>query len=326
MLRGTRADQIRVAEAGEWAFMSNEERRAWRANSRLFDTEFEVIDDVAVAVAEERLAGIADLRDAGFVQQRPLWAKISTYRKVSDMSPAEQSMTGKPTGESDNTERDEASVPVPITFKDFSIDRRDLEAARAAGATIETDDVSAATRQVVEALEDNLFNGGGPVVSGSQIAGYTNFADRNTYNPGAGTAWDGLADLTTILDHVLAMMQKAEDVDQGGGPWWLYVPSTYVNTLQNDYNSTAGTSVFERLMQIPGLQKIRFSGKLADKNVILVRAAREVADLVVEQDIDVIDVQDQIQFEVNMKVWAAMAPRLKSDYNGNSGIVHATLQ
>jgi len=320
----TRAQQIRVADAGAWAFMTNEERAAWRRNSRLFEEEFEAIDQTAVSVAEGRLAGIADLRGAGLVVQRPLWAKITTYRKVSDMGPAEQSMSGRSQGEADNTERDQASIPVPITFKDFEIDGRNLEAARAMGATIETDDVSAATRQVVELLEDRLFNGGGPKVSGSRIEGYTSFADRNTYIPGAGSAWDSLVDKGDILGFVLAMFQKLEDVDQGDGTCWLYVPMNYFTTIMDDHNAQAGVSVLDRIMQIPNLGAVRFSSKLADDNAILVRAASEVVDLVVEQDVDVLDMQGDFGMSVGMKVWAAMAPRLKSDYNGNAGIVHAT--
>lgn len=321
------ARQIRQSQAGEWAFMTNAERAERRRNSRLYEEEFEVVDDTAVQVAEERLAAIDDLRSAGFVVERPLWMKQSTYRKVSDMGPAEQSMTGRSTGTADRTERDEASVPVPITFKDFEIDRRDLEAARQTDATIETDDVSAATRQVVELLEDNLINGGGPTLSGNQIEGYTSFGDRNTISKGAGSSWDDLTDLTTILDHVLEMVQAVEDVDQGGGPWWLYIPTEFFTVVSKDHESQAGSlSVLERLQQIPQLQMIRFVDKLAVNNVVLVKGVREVVDLVVASDVDVIDRMTDIDFLIEMKVWAAMAPRLKSDYNGNSGIVHMTLQ
>lgn len=320
------ANVIPPSGAGEWAFESNEARQRRRQNSILFEEELESIDDAVISAAEERLAGIDDLRQAGLVRQEPLWVKQATYRKASDMSPADISMTGRSRGESDKTERDEASVPVPIVFKDHEMDRRELEAKRASGGDLDTMDQEAAGRQVVETLEDLLFNGGGPVIDGNQIEGYTNFADRNTVSKGSGSSWDDLTDLTTILSHVLDMVQAAEDADMGGGPWWLYVPTEFFSVLADDFKSESEAPVINRLREVPGLQAIRFVDKLAVNNVVLVRATSDVVELVVEQDVDNVEVESDIDFLIEMKAWAAMAPQLKSTFSNASGIVHMTLQ
>lgn len=312
--------------AGEWAFENNEARARRRRNSILYEEEIESIDDAVVGAAEERLAGIEDLRQAGLTRQEPLWVKQATYRKQSDMTGAEISMTGRSRGEADRTERDEGSVPVPIVFKDHELDRRDLEASRATGADLDTMDQEAAGRQVIETLEDLLFNGGGPEINGNVIEGYTSFPDRNTISKGAGSSWDDLSDLTTILSHVLEMVQAAEDADMGGGDWWLYVPTEFFTPLADDHDSTAGISVIDRLRQVPGMQAIRFVDFLDVNNVVLTRATSDVVELVVGNDVDNVEVSSDIDFLVEMKAWAAMAPQLKSTYDNQSGIVHMTLQ
>lgn len=312
--------------AGEWAFEDNEARARRRRNSILFEEEIESIDDTVVGAAEERLAGLEDLRQGGLTRQEALWVKQATYRKQSDMTGAEISMTGRSRGEADRTERDEGAVPVPIVFKDHEIDRRDLEASRNTGADLDTMDQQAAGRQVIETLEDLLFNGGGPEINGNVIEGYTNFADRNTVSKGASSSWDDLTDLTKILVHVLDMVQAAEDADMGGGPWWLYVPVEFFSVLADDFKAESDISVIERLRSVPGMQAIRFVDHLAVNNVVLVRATSDVVELVVGNDVDNVEVSSDIDFLVEMKAWAAMAPQLKSTFSNQSGIVHLTLQ
>lgn len=323
-----RARMIPATEAGEWAFMSQEQRRERRRNSRLFEEEFEQIDDRVVQAAEERLAGIDDLRNAGLVRDVPIWVKVHTYRKISEMSAAEQTMTGRARSEADRTERQEASVPLPITFKDFEIERRELEASRQTGADFDDADAAAASRKVVELLEDNLFNGAGHDFAGHTLPGYTTFGDRNTISKAAGSSWDdlSLSNLTTIHSHVLEMAQALEDVDMSGGPLWLYVPTEFFTVLSEDYKSESEDPVIERLRRIPNLERIRFVDRLGVNNVVMVRAVPETVQLVVGNDIDTVDRMTDIDFLIEMKVWAAMAPQLKSDINNNSGIVHLTLQ
>jgi hypothetical protein len=58
--------------------------------------------------------------------------------------------------------------------------------------------------------------------------------------------------------------------------------------------------------------------------VLLVQLTSDVVDLPVGQDITTVEWDTKGGLQMHFKVMAAMAPRMKSDANGNTGIVHYT--
>lgn len=309
---------------------SEAERKVARQNAALTEEEFEQVDETVVQVAEERIPVASGLRDRGLTRDLDgLGVLKSTYRAQSDMSPASRSMTGRAVGEGDRPEVDTRSVPVPLIFKDFDFDLRILEASRRFGESFDDSTVRIATRKVAESIEDLVINGDTNIqVAGDNIPGLTGFADRNTINRGTGTNWDGyaIANRSAIITDVIDGIQAGNDVSYFG-PWWLIVPGEYGMTLEQDYKAESDDTVRDRLMRIDGLESITVADQLPDNNVLLVQPTSDVIDMVVGEDIDTfVEEEDDREMMIEARVFTALAPRLKSDYNNATGITHITLQ
>lgn len=318
------ATTVRRSDAPDWLFASNEAQREMRHNSLLREDEWKSIDDAVIRVAEERLVIVSDLRAAGLVRTLAgLGVLMSEFEKVSDMTAADRTMSGHSKGEEDTPEFDSQSVPIPVIFKNFRIMRRFLEASRMKGQPLDTMATEMATRTVTESLEDMVFNGSTIQLGGNTIPGLLNYADRQPYT--ISTAWDAVTANTTILADVLAMIQLANNVNYYG-PFNLYVPGNWGSVMYDDYDASSGDgrTVIGRLEQIPAIRSVRISDVLTDSNVLLVQMTSNVIDLAVGSDINVVDRQIPDEFMTKMKVFAAMAPRLKSDTNGSTGIVHGS--
>jgi len=76
------------------------------------------------------------------------------------------------------------------------------------------------------------------------------------------------------------------------------------------------------VMEIEGLTAIRSSSKLTGNNVVLVQLTSDVLDLPVGQDLVTVEWDQKGGMETHFKVMAAMSIRIKSDYNGRSGVAH----
>ena len=61
---------------------------------------------------------------------------------------------------------------------------------------------------------------------------------------------------------------------------------------------------------------------MADDNVVLVQATSDVVDAAVAEEGDLIEREVRDEFVILMKYWAAWVPRVKSDFNKRSGIIH----
>ena len=158
---------------------------------------------------------------------------IDQFEQVSEFTAAEQDMDIITEGDEDTASFILNSVPIPITHKSFRVSLRHLEASRTIGAPIDTTNVELATRQVVEKLEDTLFNGGDVVVGGDSIFGYTNHPDRNT---GALTApWTTVATRDILRDVI--NMTNALEADSYFGPYMFYVPIAFLERAQRRLQS-----------------------------------------------------------------------------------------
>jgi uncharacterized linocin/CFP29 family protein len=300
---------------------ANGDVRRMRTNTLLTDDQWKEIDTEVIRAAEERLRIVADMRAGGLVHQLGGFGVLeSEFHRISDMEPAEQSMSGAGAGDRDLPEKEISIVPIPVTFKEWEIELRFLESSRIRGEPIDVTAAGLAGRQVAEKLEDMVFNGGDILLSGNQIYGLTNFPDRATYTSIVDWTTDGGA---TILADVLAMIQLLHDVNYFG-PYDLYVAGNYWLPLQDDFKANSDKTIMQRLLELPDLNAIKVADKLADGNVILLQMTRDVLDLAVAQDIVSVDWEIQGGAIGRFKVMTALAPRLKSDYNGATGICHGS--
>lgn len=292
-----------------------------RTNALLRKDEWKRLDDAVVNIARGRLVGIQDLQSAGLTRDLGgLGVLIAEYEKVGDMEPAEQSLAGVTEGEEDIPDYTLAGVPVPITHKDFRVNIRHLEASRTRGQSIDVTAAEIAARRVAEKLEDTLFNGSDIRIGSSTLPGYTTFTDRIT---GALTAaWSaGATTGQQIVDDVNAMITALE-AKYFTGPFVLYVPTGYLSKLREDYITNYPKTIMQRLLEIDNLQAVRSTIKLTGNNVVMVQLTSDVVDLPVAQDITTVEWDQKGGLQTHFKVMAAMAPRLKSDANGATGIAH----
>lgn len=290
---------------------------ALRTNALLRDTEWQEIDRAVVDVARVQLNGIADLRQYGLVQPLGgLGTILSAYDQLSDMTDANIDMSGVTPGEEDKVEFTQVNVPVPITHKDFRLNIRQLEASRRLGDSLDTTQSQTATRKVVDALENMLFNGWGKKVNTYSIYGYTTHPSRNTGN---GADW---GTITNIYKNVNEMVAAAE-ADGYYGPYGLYVATTQYAEAREVYTDGSGQTAMARCLEsIPQLKFFKPSSKLTAGQATLVTLTKDVVDLAVAQDIVPIEWDAMGGLVQHFKVLCAMVPRIKSDAEGHSGIVH----
>ena len=289
-------------------------------NSTLRKDDHKKMSDKLVQISKEKLNGVQDLIDRGLsVDLGDFGITLFEFEKIGDMTDAEVAMEASTDGQNDRQTFELASVPIPVIFKNFKIGARQLLASKNSGKPLDITQLAAATRNVYDKLEDMLFNGlPSLVVSGSQVYGYTNHPDRNTVTL-AGTGW-GTSTGRDIIGDTKNMIQAMYDAYRDG-PFVMYVAKNVWAELQLDYSNTKGEKSFKtRIEEFAEIEVVKSSGKLADDTVILVQMTDDVVQLAVAKDIDYKQYSDD-GFTTWFKAYMAVAPVLKSDKNGSSGIV-----
>lgn len=299
----------------------------YRQLSTLPDRAWKYIDERMMAVAKAELVGIADLvRNADTnVSFDGTSSSVYLRDRVSEVNEAKMAMSPDTRGESGALLFDEIGVPLPVTYKDFPVEKRQIESARRAGILLRTTLIEESTRAVSRMLEETLFNGN-YTAAGSTIYGYTTFPDRNQFSISTGWA---TATPEEIFDDVNAMINLSMGANHYG-PWVLYIPREYQVRLNEDYivgTVPTGFSILERVLQIPGLTAIRTSRNLANNNVTLVEMTSSTVQLINGLPMQVIDWEPagSPNWRHTWKVVTIMVPFLYSDFNGQCGITHGAV-
>ena len=81
----------------------------------------------------------------------------------------------------------------------------------------------------------------------------------------------------------------------------------------------------ERLLRIDQIQGIKTSEFIPYGTFVMVEMSPSTIQAVNGMDITTIQWQTEGGFEVHFKVMCILLPRMKSDYNGNCGVLHARL-
>ena len=291
-----------------------------RANDLLRKDEWKALDDTVVEVAKRQLGAIDDLRSAGLVRNLgSLGVMFDEYEAVSYIDEAEQSMTGVTDGQRDLATFGLQSVPIPITFRDFQVHLRHLEASRRGGSNIDTTNAALCTRRVMEKLEDMLFNGSTVAPGATSVAGYTTASSRTTGSVTA--AWSG-ATGEQILTDVLAMSSDAED-ENYFGPFMFYANISAIQRTRTDFKANSDKTTLSRLQEVDAFAGIRGSASLTAES-IAVQLTSDVVDLSVGADITTVQWDEMGGMIQNFKVMSAIAPRVKipRSTNAKTGLVH----
>ena len=291
------------------------------ASALLRYDEWKDLDRTVVQAGMQRMVALNDLRSRGLTHQLgSIGQTVSMWETMSDMTEASVAMSAITRGEKDAAQFGTAQVPVPIVFKEFSVELRRLEASRRFGAGIDIVQAEIAGRLVGEKSEKMLFLGAGVQVDGATIYGYTTHPNRNTVT--LTKNWDA-SDKTgaEILVDVQAMLASARS-DRYYGPYMLYIPSAYEGVLDGDYRANDDRTIRQRILALSGIAGIQVSDFLTANNVVLVQLTRDVVDLAIAQDITTVQWSLMGGMQEEFKVMAVWVPRVKSGPGGESGIVH----
>lgn len=284
--------------------------------------EFLMLDEAVIKIAEERLIGVADLMGRGLTTNlsNGLGTTVFQWETQSGMTAAELNMDGVTAGEGDRVTYNLNSMPLPIIHKDFFITRRALEASRTRGEPLDVSNAEAAARQVAELAEDLLFNGASLTFGGGSLQGYRTATNRNTvtltqnWDDSAKTGEEMLADVISMI--------SAANADFMFGPYMLYVPGLYWTQLQEDFKANSDRTILERIRAVAGIIDVKPADALPPNNVLLVQMSTDVVKEVVGLQPTVVQWEAHGGMRINFKVMAIMVPRIASDANSRSGIVH----
>jgi len=294
---------------------------ALRTNATLPKNAWIAIDSTVQEVAGQRLNAIADLQSRGFTRDLGgLGILYDYWQNASDGLTARQDMDGTSTGDENKLDFGETGVPIPITHCDFRIPIRQLAAMERQGTPLDTTMVAQATRKVVEKLEDTLVNGSTVVSGGNSLYGYMTYTNSNALTSLTGN-WTGTP--ANIEKDACKLIASLED-DRHYGPYILYVHANEWNDLRQRDSTAGGISYLQILKDMAGIEDVKPLGVMSANDVILVEMSRETVDLDVGVDIQVVEWPTHGGMQMNFKVMAAMAPRIKADYAGRCGVVYDT--
>jgi hypothetical protein len=294
------------------------------------------IDAVVRETAKQRLKAWGDLAASSTLGGFDGMANPILEREtMSDPGQATMDMDGL--GESTNFQPQFKleGIPLPITHQDFHLGKRFLAASRNKGMPADNTRVKMAARRVAELVEQVTigtiagaqYGDSTGYGSTSKVYGYLNHPDRLTKtNMTQPDGTNGPAVLTSWL----AAIESLTDANQYG-PFMVYVSGDqdkYLDNLFSTSEPSAGT-LRNKLKEIEGIADIRRLDYLqASANpytTIFVQMDGETARAINGMDITTMQWDSMGGFRQNYKVMCIYVPDLRSDYDGNMGLLVGTI-
>ena len=296
-----------------------------QTNATLRRDEWKTLDEAILPIAETRLGGIQDLIDKGLTYSlgNAMGTTVLEHHTMSDAMEADLTMDGVTRSQGDRVLYNSVYLPIPIIHVDYEINTRVLSASRSLGNPLDTSSAERAARKVADKLESMLFTNTTYAFGGGTIYSYINHANRNQVTI---TAWTGSGKTgAQMVADVLSMKQAAIDAKHYG-PYALYIPTAYETEIDADYDATTpGTTIRERILKIANVDSIKVVDTLPANNVVLVQMTSDVVRLVRGMGIQNIQWQTEGNFVNKFKVITIQVPQVRADYNGASGVVHASV-
>ena len=294
-----------------------------KMNSFLTREEWEKLDSVIVARAQQQLNAYQDLVDANLTTQTTLAEEFSKWRVASERIAADVTMDFRTRRNRDRTDMKTYGVPVPIISAEYEIGRRELLVARAAGRDVEVTEADAAAIAVTEKAEDILMNGEtGIVVHGSNIPGYRTLAARDS-NTAAGYGGGDFGTISQIRPTFLGMM-SALAANRYMGPFGCYIANTQYHEMLDRHTDGSGQTAIETVESIPQIEYVKANDLVPAGELVMVQLTRDVVDLVIALSLENRQWESPDGSALFFVVMMSAIPRLRTDYAGTSGIAHAT--
>lgn len=303
--------------------------RQMRSFETLPREAWEEIDQTVIRTAKENLVGIADLNANPTTNKfyDGMSSSVYTHKRTSEIGVASVGVNPDKSSDSAILEMNDLSVPMLVTWKDFTLNTNQVAMANRIGLPLGFTLVEEATRSVARKLEENLFIGEFPA-NGATMYSYTTYPDRQLHP--ITTSWT-TATPEEIITDVNTMMSLSMQ-ENHFGPWMLYIPWQYQIRLNEDYLVTTNNypgvgSIRERLMQLPGLIDIRVGTYVPDETAILVEMTSDTVILINGMPIRALawEPPGTPNWEHRFKVMTITVPLMISDYKGQCGIIHGSV-
>lgn len=304
----------------------------FNVNATLRKDEWLSLDLEILESYRERLVIVEDLRAAGMTQNvGGLGVMISEWENASEITDAAIDMNGEPpgTGKKDRQAFNLVGVPIPVIHKEFDIGERVLMASRTRGASLDVTTGLEASRACARTVEGMFFNGVAGVLGASNSAGnvytlygLTNFPSRIQFS--SLSDWsDPATSQETILDEILEMITVLES-NRRYGPFSLYIPADVSFQFYGDYKSESDKTLMQRVMEDPRIKAVRVADTLDAGNVCMIEMTKSTLDIAEAAPESNIQWASGSGWTNHFQTFAALAPRLKTDYDGRCGILHGT--
>ena len=334
MIPGAQIDTIslgsdgRIMGSGSVAntlMQSNFNINSLRTNAVLRKDEWSQLDQILIQVARQRLVAVEELVTRGltFDIGNGLGTTILEWEQVTDMDPADVSMSGITEGERDTLEFNLQSMPLPIIHKDFNINIRKLEASRKVGQPLDMSQAELAVRLVMEATEDMVFNGHATREGTARIFGLLTETNRNTGT--LSVNWDTAGTSgESKVDDVIAMMTALTN-DNMYGPYGMYVSQAAFHNLSDDYKANSDKTQMQRILEIPDLEFIKASKDVTASSIVMHQLTPDVLDEVIGLEPTIVQWDTQGGMIKHFKVMSIMIPRTRSTITNQSGVAHFSI-
>lgn len=322
-----RDGDIRVNKRGQFVRVNENEQPVMTVNSMLTESEWAEIESTVLEAQRYPLRVVADLRARGLTSSLGGVGSLETrWYTSSQMTKATVSMTGRGRAERDLPEMLQDAAPVPVIFKEFSIDWRTLAASRRLGDGLDVTAGFEAVRVVAEELESIVVNGNTAVqLNGRPIYGLRTHPKRRTdtaANYGGGD-WGTAANILATV----AGMVGAANSQNNYGPFLLYVSQVQYNQAALfRYTDGSGDTPLGVLQLLPMIEDVRVlpPNILPDGELLLLQATREYMELAEALPIQIREWTSGDGVESMFKVLTIAAPKIKARQGDETGIVHAS--
>ena len=293
-------------------------------NATLRRDEWKSLDAALLAISEKRMGGIEDLISRGLIYNlgNAMGTTVLEWHSQSDAMEADLTMDGVTRTQGDRPNYATNYLPIPIIHVDYEINARELAASRKLGNPLDTTSAERAGRKVSEKLENMLFTDTTYPFGGGTIYSYLNHPDRNLET--LAQDWDASGKTGAEIRADVINMKQASINKLHYGPWALYIPTAYETKMDEDYDVSGASlmTIRERLLKIGGITGIKVIDSLTANNVILAQMTSDVVRLV--RGMGLTNVQWGVEGNMitKYKVMTIQVPQIRSDQDGNSGIVH----
>jgi hypothetical protein len=318
----------------QWTYKEKRLATGVVTNATLRKEEWVELELQLLESARERLIGVEDLQSAGLVHPvGGLGVLVSEWETGSEITDAAVTMDGETQTEEDRQEFGLEGTPIPVISKRFRIGERVLMASRMRGAALDLTTGNEAARAVARASEQLLFYGTSIGVTRSrdrvyQVYGYTTHPDKATFSI---TDWALVGTSgETILSEILQMIQVMEIDHRHFGPFTLYIPAEFSHKFAEDFKDNSDKSLRSRVLEDPRISEIRIADALhgtdaGGPDVVLAELSRGSVDMAVGSDLATTQWASGSGWTNYFQVFTAFAPRIKADFDGRVGILHATV-